>query len=72
MNQLMTVDGITFACLGETAMVHGSSTKMEHCTGTARVLREGTPLEQEVPWCLAKNKIPLEVASAPASPSKGP
>jgi len=49
MSQLMTVDGITFACLGETAMAHGSSIKMEHCTGTARVLRGGTVLEQEVP-----------------------
>ena len=67
----MTVDGITFACLGETAMAHGSSTKTEHCTGTARVLQGGTPLEPEVPWCLAKNKIPLEAASAPASPFKG-
>lgn len=72
MNRLMTVDGITFVYLGETAMVHGSSIKMEYCTGTARDLRGGTPLEQEVPWCLAKNKIQLEGASTPASPSKDP
>ena len=43
MNQLMTADGITFVRLGETAMAHGSSTKMEHCICTAEDLRKGTP-----------------------------
>ena len=72
MNRLMTVDGITFVYLGETAMVHGSYTKMEHCIGTTADFRGGTPLKQEVPWCLAKNKIQLEEASSSASPLKGP
>lgn len=49
MNQLMMVDGITFACRGETVMACGNSTKMEHYTFTPEVCARDTPFKEEVP-----------------------
>ena len=40
--------GTKFAYLGKTAMAHGSSTKMEHCTNMTKVCRKGTLLKEEV------------------------
>ena len=70
MNQLMTADGITFASLGETLMAHGSSTKMEYCICTTGASVQDTSLREEGPWCLDKNKIHLEGALSPLSPSE--
>ena len=43
MNQLMTADGITFACRGEIVTVCGNSTKMARCTFTPEVYAQDTP-----------------------------
>ena len=71
MNQPMTADGITFVWPGKTVMVCTNSTKMEHCTLTPGAWAKDTPFTEEVPWYWVKNKIQLEEALIPASPSKG-
>ena len=53
-------------------MASGNFTKMENCSLALRVYKKNTPFKEEVPWCWGKNKTPLEEASNPASPSKGP
>ena len=72
MNQLMTGNGITFAWRGKTVMVCGNSTKMENCTLTPGACAQDTQLKKEVPWYWVKNKIQLEEALIPTSPSRGP
>ena len=72
MNQLMTGNGITFAWPGKAVMACGNSTKMENCTLTPGACAQDTQLKEEVPWYWVKNKIQLEEALIPPSPSRGP
>lgn len=68
---MMTIS-ITFVSLGETAMAHGSSTKMEHCTSITKVCRKVTLLREEARSYWGKTKIHLDQASNRNRPFKEP